>query len=567
VKSRRWLVLLGCFLVAAMLAVLSASCGGSTPTSEGGGETVTTVGNIPRTILECPQGPPGSETPEYGGTFTIIHNHTPANIGAWWLASGFADWQYGRWAVENLVGLNSKAEPVPQLATAWVVDPVANTVTFTLRQGVKFHDGTDFNAEAVKWNFEMQKNSKEKSDFKDVQTIEVVDPYTVRVTLSQPDALFVKKLVSVSTGQMVSPTAYQTNGEQWCKLHPVGTGPFMLASIEPDVAVKFVKNPNYWQKGLPYLDAVEMQIVADTTTAISAFKSGEGQQLVNLTTTQCPELEALGNRIYTRIMTIVSLAGNSKDPKSPTNDIRVRRAMAYAIDVPTIINGVWGGLYPAINQFAIKDGQGWNPNIKGYPYDPVKAAALAAEAGITPSTPWKTDLFYSTDEQTTEAMTLVQEQLKVIGINVSLKPLAYAARQDLLSNGWNGLLLLPASCNFDQDYATMLQAFLSEDAYQGGQYIYIPEEFNTAYRAAIQEVDAAKRTLAYQELNRMAIDDYCLIIPMFDLGGVTAQAPELKDCGFLVKSISQYSPESIWLKGAKSTATTASPGATSTSGK
>jgi ABC-type transport system substrate-binding protein len=164
-------------------------------------------------------------------------------------------------------------------------------------------------------------------------------------------------------------------------------------------------------------------------------------------------------------------------------------------------------------------------------------------------------------------MTLVQEQLRVVGINIELKPLSFPARQELLSNGWNGLLLLPASCNFDQDYATVLQGFLSEDAYQAGQFIYMPEEYNAAYRAAIKEPDAVKRTALYQELNKMITDDYCLVIPMFDLGGLTAQAPELKDCGFLVKSICQYSPESTWLKGAKSTATTAGSGATSTSSK
>jgi peptide/nickel transport system substrate-binding protein len=567
VKSRCWLVLLGCFLAVALLTVLAAGCGGSTSTSEGGDGTATTLGaDVPRSVLESPQGPPSAETPQYGGTLKIIHNHTPGNIGAWWLVTGFADWQYGRWAVENLIGLNSKAEPVPQLATKWETDPTDTIFTFTLRQGVTFSDGTVFDAEAVKWNLDMQKNSPDKSDFKNVTSIEVVDPSTVRVTLATPDALFVKKLVATSTGQMTSPTAYKTNGEDWCKKNPVGTGPFMITNFEPDVSLKFVKNPNYWQKGLPYLDAVEFEIVADRNTAVSAFKSGEGQLLVNMGSTEVPELEAAGNTINTRIMSIYCLAGNSKDPKSPTNDIRVRRAIAYAMDVPTIVNGVWDGMYPPINQFAIKDGQMWNPNIVGYPYDPAKAAALLAEVGITPATPWKTSLSYSTDDQTTQAMTLVQEQLKVVGIDIQLRPMAFGTRQELLTNGWDGLLLLPASCNFDQDYATVLQAFLSEDAYQAGQFIYMPEEYNVAYRAAIQEPDPAKRTVLYQELNKMITDDYCLVIPMFDLGGLTAQAPDLMDCGFLVKSICQYSPESMWLKGAKSTATTVGS-STSTSSK
>ncbi len=90
-----------------------------------------------------------SETPQYGGTLVILHEHTPSNLGAWWVPHRFVDVQLARFAVENLVGLDAEGQPVPQLATGWEVDEAAKTVTFQLREGVKFHDGTDFDAEAA----------------------------------------------------------------------------------------------------------------------------------------------------------------------------------------------------------------------------------------------------------------------------------------------------------------------------------------------------------------------------------------------------------------------------------
>jgi peptide/nickel transport system substrate-binding protein len=562
VKFRRWFVLLGCLLAFALLAVLAVACGGETTPGEEG-TTATTVSDMPRSILECPQGPQSADAPQYGGTLTIIHNHTPTNIGAWWEASRFADWQLGRFAVENLVGLNEQAQPVPQLATDWVEDPVAKTITFTLRQGVKFHDGTDFNAEAAKWNLDMQKDGP-KNDLKGIESVEVVDPYTIRVNLQEWDALFVQKLCSSCGGKMTSPAAYEQYGLDELKLHPVGTGPFEFESYEPDVVLKFKKFADYWQEGLPYLDAVEIRFVAEVTTALMSFKSGEAQYLYHLEFESAPELEALGNKIYSRTMALYGLAGDSKNPKSPTNDIRVRRAIAYAIDGPTIVNAVYGGYCPYINQLAVEGMSGYNPAVKGYPYDPVKAKELLAEVGITPETPWKTKLTYPTSDDRTEVYVVVQEQLKAVGIDCKLVPLEYAPMLEVTEDGWDGLLGLSISYNFETAYSSMLGQYLSQDAYMGGQWIWIPDEWQAAYEAVLPLTDMAARETAYQELNRMAVDDYCMVVPLFGLGGVIAESPDLHDCGFCVKCTTEFLPETMWLSGATGTTGGAATTATTT---
>ena len=563
-KSRRWLLVVGLLVVG--FAVAAAACAGSEePGAPGDGVTSTaSVAEVPRSVLECPQGPPSADTPLYGGTLTIIANDAPANLGAWWDTVGFADKQLSRFAVENLVGLNDRAQPVPQLATSWEVDDVGMTITFHLREGVKFHDGTDFNAEAVKWNLDMQKNGP-KAELKDVTAIEVVDPYTVRLALSQMDPLFVQKLSSLTLGKMTSPAAYELYGPEEIKLHPVGTGPFKFDSYAPDVVLKFTKFEDYWQEGLPYLDGVNIQLIADATTALMAFKRGEGQVLRHMTVDSADELVAEGNTVEARLMAMWSLAGDSDNPDSPASDIRVRRALAYAIDSQMITAAVWDGYCPATNQLAVEGVSAYNPAIKGYAYDPVKAKALLAEVGITPETPWKTTLRYITDPDRTDFFTVVQEQLAAVGIEVTLEPISYAAMNQLNAEGWDGLVGFNFPYNMEMPYSSVLQQFLCKDAYMKGS-LWIPDEFDAAYRAMLTESDMAKREAAYQELNRMAVDDFCIVAPLFGLTGVIALSPDIHDSGFCVKCSAEFLPERAWLSGGSTTEPGASGAGAATTG-
>jgi peptide/nickel transport system substrate-binding protein len=418
-----------------------------------------------------------------------------------------------------------------------------------LRQGVRFHDGTTFDAEAVKWNLEMQKNGV-KSDLKGVYSIEVVGPYVVRLSLSQDDPLFVQRLCSSMAGKMTSPAAYELYGPQDVRLHPVGTGPFRFVSYEPDAFLKYERFDDYWQKGLPYLDGVTIEIVSESTVRKMAFLGGEGQILYGASPTDASELEAAGATMANRVAVLFTLAGDSRNLRSPTSDIRVRQAITYALDIPTIVNGVYGGFSPPTNQLAIEDGPGYDPDIKGYAYDPVKAAGLLAEVGITPQAPWKVDLFYQKSDDRDSVYTLVKAYLGRVGIEVNLRPLSFAAMKAKNEQGWNGLAAFSMSYNVATAYSSMLQVFFSEDAYLGGQYLYIPDEWNAKYRAMLLEADIEARNRAYQELNRMAIDDYCLLTPMFGLGGSIAIAADLHDSGFCVYCANEFLPETAWLSDA-----------------
>ncbi len=536
-----WLVMI------ALLGALSTGCGGRPGESPSSGTTVSVGDTVPRTILQCPQGPGGEEIPRYGGTLLVLHEYSPSNLGAWWEPHRFVDVQLARFAVENLVGLDAEGQPVPQLATGWEVDDSAGTITFHLREGVKFHDGTDFDAEAVKWNLEMQKNGV-KTELKAVSSIEVLDRYTVRVRLSQNDPLFVQRLSSSMTGKMTSPAAYELYGPDGVRVHPVGTGPFKFVRFVRDELLEYERFDDYWQEGLPYLDGVMVKFVRDVFTRKLAFLGGEGHILYGVLPSDVPLLEDNGATIAYRTTTLFTLAGNSGHSGSPTSDIRVRRAIAYALDVPTMVNGVYEGTSSPTNQLAVTNGPGWNPDIKGYPYDPVKAAELLAEVGIAPSTPWKTELFYQVSEDRNALYTLVQEYLARVGIEVRLVPLDSQTMAEKIDGGWQGLAAFSMSYNVGTAYSSMLQRYLSQDAYSGGPYLTIPDAWNAKYRDMLAESDMEERSAAYRELNRMAIDDYCLLTPMYGLNGAIAMAPSLRDSGFCVYCTIEFLPETAWLE-------------------
>src|SRR5207244_233076 len=155
---------------------------------------------------------------------------------------------------DKLVDTDENLQIVPMLATAWTISADGKTVTLTLRQGVKFHDGTPFNAEAVKYNFDRMQDpnfpSARRSEVLPVQKVAVVDPYTVALSLEKPYSPLLYVLTD-RAGMMVSPAEARKAGTNFA-LHPVGTGPFSFMEKIPQDHITLVRNPDYWVKGQPY---------------------------------------------------------------------------------------------------------------------------------------------------------------------------------------------------------------------------------------------------------------------------------------------------------------------------
>jgi peptide/nickel transport system substrate-binding protein len=567
VKSRRWLVLVCCQLVVA-LALTVVGCGGGTATSNGIGTTVSgTDSDIPRSILECPQGPQSAETPQYGGTMVLLHDTGPTMFGAFFLLTGFTDVQMARYALENLIGLDAQGEPVPQLATSWDVDEAAKTITFHLREGVKYHDGSDFNAEAVKWNLDMYMNSA-KSDLRDVKTVEVVDPYTVRLTMARIDVDFIQSLSYTCAGKMISPAAYELYGEAGIKLHPVGTGPFEFVSYEPNVSLKFKKFAGYWQEGLPYLDGVEIRFVKDALTRLTSYKSGEAQAIYGLSPAESNELEAMGHTVSSRIITLWGIAGDSTNPDCPFSKLEVRQGMTYAINRELDVNGVYEGRNPATNQLAIEGYQGWNPAVVGYPYDPAKAKELLSKNGITPENPWKVNFVWWPGEGESDLWTLVQRDLAEVGVQLNLKGSDFPSWKDKTEKGFNNELI-----RFNLSYngleARLVNSLLQDFSRHRTAYpnVALSDAYLAAYDAVAAATTAEERERLYQDLQKIAIDDDCMVIPVVGMSGRIGKSPDLHDYGFGDRTTGEFLPERAWLSGAANTGTTEAPATTATSNK
>ena len=502
---------------------------------------------VPVSVLGCPQGPPTPGlVPQYGGTLKMIHPLSPANLGAPWKPSSGNDRPLARFALENLVGLDANGEPTPQLATSWEANPDTKTITFTLRRGVKFHDGTDFNAEAVKWNMDMYRKGP-NTDLKLVTSVDVIDNYRIRLTLSGWDPLFISNLPGTSAGRMVSPAAAQKLGDEALRT-PVGTGPFKFVSFEPNVSLKYSRFENYWQKGLPYLDAVEINYVSDRVVGLASFTKGEADAINDISTRDAMNLEKQGKIIKKRVVNITGLCADIKNPSSPFNDIRVRQAIAYAIDTKAIVDSVFDGMYTPANQLALPGYTAYDPTIKGYPYNPAKAKELLAAAGYSTAKPLKTKIVYATDPQKADFFTMVQDYLKKVGIDITVETIDNAGYTRLFSSGWNNHLLeYQFSYNgFELKYTSSLVMSLSE---KSARYVSVvtPADFNALFNSVKVENDPSKTEAAYKKLNKMTIDDHCLVFPFYGRELLMAKQPNLQDFGWQEKA-GEFLPERAWLR-------------------
>lgn len=375
-------------------------------------------------------------TPKTGGILKIGTGQNPTVLGYTPKITPNAMIQYLRVVFDTLCFYDEKGNLAPMLATKWAVDPAAKTITFTLRDDVKFSDGTDFNAEAVKWNIEQYQAAK-RTETSNIASITVVDKTTITLNLLAWNSSTLE-----SVGFFVyymSPTAVQKNGVDWAEKNPVGTGPFVLKEWKQGVSVKYEKNPTYWQKGKPYLNGVEFYIIADAMTLSSSLQAGEIDLISYASLLLTRDLTAAGFIRETNSNGVgvegLGIIPSSKNEKSPFYDARVRQALCYAIDNDSIIKTLGYGLVTKTNQWAAPGAKTYNPDVVGYNYDPAKAKALLKEAGFADG--FDTVFYtYAGDEMGP----VVSKMLTDVGIRAKLELVDAAKYSALYMGEWEGVL-------------------------------------------------------------------------------------------------------------------------------
>ena len=326
---------------------------------------------------------------------------------------------------------------------------------------------------------------------------------------------------------MISQKAFEANGgKEWAAKNPVGTGPFQLASCTKSVGINWKRFEGYWG-GKPYLDGIQMNIIADQTVATFEFKSGNLDIFRPQETSNARSLQETG--LY-RVVTppdgqIPALAGYAKDPTSPFAKVQVRQAMSYAIDVKQMNDSFGLGYWKVINQWAVPGTSGYSPEVDGYPYNVQKAKDLLTAAGYPSG--FKTTLnFFNTSQTYIDEGAAIQNYLKAVGIDVTLNPLQRPAFADMASNGkgWSGIIRQQGYSNPDP-----LIKFAGTVASQEFVGIVLPQEVIDAYNAAITAPDpSAKQKLTWKFMS-LTVDKYCLATYLYAQESPTVKSKNLHD--------------------------------------
>jgi len=391
-------------------------------------------------VLWTSQGWTG-EQPRYGGTLRIAWPGDPAFFDA---NQGPAQGAPAGWLMNNMYNSLLKLTPppeltiVPELAKSWEVLDEGKTYVFHLEEGVKFHDGTDFDAQVAKWNIDRIRDPEVKAwvrpYYEDIDQVEAVDTYTLRVRMKEPSGALLMALAGYFQGiPMVSPTAVAKYGEDWTR-HPVGTGPFMMKEWIPGQHVLLVKNPHYFKQGLPYLDALDCRIMKDSLTATTALRAGEIDFIVRIALQQVPILERSPGLTLVTGPAMIPIVGFLNLRVKPFNDLRARRAIGgYGIDRAEIARVAFQGrAQPLVSVLApgVPDAIDLN---EMYPYKPEEARRLLKELGYNEKNPLRFTILISNQDATmADIAALVKNQMAKIGVEAKITLLDDTAVVDRL---------------------------------------------------------------------------------------------------------------------------------------
>ncbi len=404
----------------------------------------------------------------------------------------------------------------PVLAESFTVSKDGLVYTFKLRPNVKFHDGTDFNAEAVKVTLDRVTNPENKlargNQFNRIDKVEVESPLSVRITLKEPFAPFINSLAHASAA-MISPTALKKYGNKDIAFNPVGTGPFTFVEWKQTDFVKGKKFEGYWKKGYPKVDTITWKPVLENGTRAAMMQTGEADFASPLPYEQADTLKGnskinvlSGPSIVTRYISFNVL-------QKPFDDIRVRQAINYAINKEALSKVAFSGYaFPA--EGIVPQGVKYAHKMKPWPYDPKKARELLKEAGYAngfESVLWGA---YTTTS-TQKTLQFVQQQLAQVGIKITVLALEPGQRTEWVQAapdpktakvrmyyaGWS-------ASTGEADWA--LRPLLSTEAWP-------PKLNNTAYYSnakvdadianALKSVDEAEKTKLYADAQEQIMKD------------------------------------------------------------
>ena len=535
---RNWLFVSFLVIVASML--IFVSCGKAEPATTAAKTAQTTAAQTTAAKTTTPPIAISTKTPEptitgekvvKGGILKRINTTGPTNIG--YPPGGSVDVM----TLERLLITDIKGYPTPQLAESWDLDPVNKTLVWHIRKGIKFSDGTIFDAKALKWNFEAYTKGGRMTYPTYIKSYEILDDYTLKMNLNDVNNQLIFNWGFVA---MMSPTAFEKYGADWCRENVVTTAPYICTSFKRDALLTFVKNPDYWDKGYPYMDGYELKVIPDDMVCSGLMQTGDADVWATSSAQFATDLEKKGFKVRYQTAGILScLLFDSAKQGSPFANKLVREAVEYALDRPAMAKMFGYGTYEPATQMTCRGVPGYIDNFDPRAYNPEKAKALLAQAGLSKI---KTTLL--TVSSSSDQAAYIKAALAKVGIEVDVDLADNARYRTAWTQGWQGLLLTGAGINPNGSsilthFGPTPQTFRSGFEYKSPEYLKKCNDMLFVYTN--EKYDAA-----CQAVTRQASDDAMAIPIYFSKPAVVYQPYVHTTMG--ITSTSDYNPKADWME-------------------
>ena len=448
--------------------------------------------------------------PNYNGEIVVGTDQNPTTMDPA-LYQDLASAQVMRNVFETLVAYDAEVKEIrPLLAESWEVSEDLKVWTFKLRKGVhfqkgKFQDGREVTAEDVKYSFEREIKISPMVRLYMVDKVEVVDKYTVRITLKYPFAPFLTVLTDI--GAAVIPKEEVEGWGDEFTLHPVGTGPFKMVEWVKDDHMTFVRNEDYWGEK-PYLKKITYKFIPNKSVLAVALMSGEVDIASDILDQDIPKVKATQNVDVVMVPGVNVYAVYMNSMRGPTTNKKVREAIFYGVDLDQIIKVLFPNGSGVRAYGPIPPGSwAYNPDIKklALPYDPEKVKELLKEAGYENGL--KLTIYTPEDPNRRKAAIIMQSMLKKVGIDLKVQSLEWGSFVAVTSKGEADMYTIGWTWYPDPEYFIFYMFHSSRKGTYGNGGGYNNPKVDELIAKGESTADQQERIKYYQEAEKLIMQD------------------------------------------------------------
>ncbi len=474
----------------------------------------------PAMTLPCRRA--GAQSPPRGGTLISLISPEPPTLMLGMNQTTPAAIAGGK-IYESLLRYDFDLKPMPGLARSWTLSPDGRIYTFKLQPNVKWHDGAPFTAADVVFSADVylkEMHPRSRPVFLRCEEISAPDPETVVFRLKEPFAPFIM-LWEPSTAPIVPKHVYEGTDfrRNPANQTPIGTGAFRLKEWVRGSYIQFARNPDYWQAGRPYLDAISYRVMPDAGARIVAMETGEAHlaAFADIETFEVPRLKALAHlelttKGYEYLAQMVWIDFNLR--QAPMSDVRFRRAVYHAIDREALRDRVFSGLGKPATGPIHSSIPHYEPDVPRYPFDPGRAEALLDEMGLHRGADGvRAKVVFDNlpyGEVYARLSEFVRQSLQRVGIELTLRRGDVAAWGNRVSN-WDFEMTASVLSQLGHPALGVSRLYISSNIRKGVLFSnttgYNNPEIDTLFDQAAVEVDPGRRQILYSRIQRILVGD------------------------------------------------------------